>query len=175
MATESGELDPERAHGILQNRRRRRVIEHINKVRGEVTVRDLAEKIAEKESTDASTQGDLRRSVYNSLHQHHLPKLDEANVIEYDKDRKTVDILDNARPVSLYMELRTPIGITWTEYYRSLAAMGLMLVVAHEIGTPLISEVPGLVIPVVFLAIVVISTGYQLWSHRWIYLRHLFG
>lgn len=175
MATQSGEFDPELAHGILQNRRRRRVIEHINRVRGAVTVRDLAEKIAEEESTDASTEKDLRRSVYNSLHQHHLPKLDDANVIDYDRDRKTVEILENARPISLYMEVRTPLGVTWTEYYRSVAAVGLIAVVAHDVSAPLISELPGVLIPIVFLMIIVISTGYQLWSHRWIYLRHLFG
>ena len=174
MATGSHELDAEVAHGILQNRRRRRVIEQINRVRGEVTVRDLAERIAEEEATDPSNQSDVRRSVYNSLHQHHLPKLDEANVIEYDKDRKTVEI-ENARPVSLYMEFRTPLGITWTELYRSVAALGLILVVAHDASLPLISELPGVLIPVVFLTILMISTGYQLWSHRWIYLRHLFG
>jgi len=174
MAMESRNLDPEVAHGILQNRRRRRVLEHVNKVPGTVTVRDLAEKIAEAESGESPPPQALRRSVYNSLHQHHLPKLDEANVIAYDKDRKTVDILENAKSISLYMEVVTPYGITWAEYYRSLAVLGLLVIVAHDVGVPVIADLPGLLIPVVFLTIVGLSTGYQLWSQRWMYLNQLF-
>jgi len=93
-------------------------------------VRELSERVASAESGTSPAPRNVRESVYNSLHQTHLPRLDELGVVEYDDDRKIVTARDGARHISLYMEVETPIGLSWAEYYRSLGVVGLFVVVA---------------------------------------------
>jgi len=84
---------------------------------GATTLNDLAETIAERETGESPAPKNIRNSVYNSLHQTHLPKLDRRGIVEYDSDRKTIRITEDARSVDVYMEVVTPYGITWSEYY----------------------------------------------------------
>ena len=160
-------------HDILRNERRRHVIEHLKGSNGTVTLRDLAEAIAERETGTSPPPRNIRESVYNSLHQTHLPKLDRRDVIAYDEQRKTITLLPEARNLDVYMEVTNRYGITWGEYYRALGVLALMTVLAAELSLPLIADVGTLAWTSIFLAIVAISTTYQLWTHRWVYLRQI--
>lgn len=160
-------------HDILRNDRRRRVLEHLQESVGTVTVRELAETIAANEANQSPPPRQLRESVYNSLHQTHLPKLDAENVVQYDKHRKTVELRARARDVNVYMEVVTRYGITWADYYRTIATISLALIVASDIGVPILEAVPALLWASVSLAIIAGSTAYQLWTRRWTYLRAL--
>lgn len=160
-------------HDILRNDRRRRVIEHLQTSVGTVTLRDLAETIAAHESGDSPAPRPVRESVYNSLHQTHLPKLDDEGVIKYDEHRKTIELRPGARDVNVYMEVVTKYGITWADYYRTVATVALVLVVATETGAPGVSALPTLLWASIALVVVAVSTAYQLWTRRWTYLRAL--
>ncbi|WP_336036681.1 DUF7344 domain-containing protein [Halobacterium yunchengense] len=160
-------------HDILRNDRRRRVLEHLRESVGSVTVRELSEAIAAHEAGESPAPRPLRESVYNSLHQTHLPKLDSEGVVEYDEHRKTVELQARARDVNVYMEVVTKYGVTWADYYRTLATLALALVVASDLGVPLVAAVPGLLWASVALAAIAGSTAYQLWTRRWTYLRPL--
>ncbi len=138
-----------------------------------VDLRDLAEHIAVVETGESPPPRAARQSVYNSLYQTHLPKLDEMGVIDYDADRKKISLRYPARQVDLYMEIVTRYGITWTQYYRTLGVIALMTIVAANTGIVFFSEVPTLAFTSLFLAIFAVSTAYQLWSRRWFYLRSL--
>jgi hypothetical protein len=171
--TGRSELAETEIHDILRNDRRRHVLEHLQESVGSVTLRELAERIAAHESGESPPPRQLRESVYNSLHQTHLPKLDEENVVDYDKHRKTVSLQPGARDVNVYMEVVTKYGITWADYYRSLATLSLLLVLASELGTPVLDAVPGMLWASISLAAIAGSTAYQLWTRRWTYLRSL--
>jgi hypothetical protein len=160
-------------HDILKNSRRRRVLEHLQESMGSVTLRELAETIAAHESGESPPPRPLRESVYNSLHQTHLPKLDDEGVVNYDKNRKTVELQSGARDVNVYMEVVTKYGITWADYYRTLATLALAAVVAVEAGVPALETLPVLLVASAFLATIAVSTAYQLWTRRWTYLRAL--
>jgi len=160
-------------HDILRNDRRRRVLEHLQESLGSVTVRELSETIAAREAGESPPPRPLRESVYNSLHQTHLPKLDDEGVVDYDKHRKTVELQSGARDVNVYMEVVTKYGVTWADYYRSVATLALALVVASELGTPVVEAAPPLLWASLSLAAVAASTAYQLWTRRWTYLRTL--
>lgn len=110
--------------------------------------------------------------MHNSLHQTHLPKLAELGIVGYDREARTVTVRDSAREVDRYMELLTPYGRTWAEYYRGLGIASLVSVVASLAGVPLVDAVDPLLWASGFLVVFVISTVYQLWSLRW-YLRQL--
>jgi len=156
---------------LLRNDRRRRVIEELCSRAGQATVRGLSERIAAQETDESPPPRKARESVYSSLIQTHLPKLDERGVVEYDPDRKTVILGDDAGTATLYLELVSPYGITWMSYYRSIAAVSMLVVVASELGAPLLATVPDLLWSVLFLALLVVSTARQLWDRRWLLMN----
>lgn len=85
-------------HKLLGNSRRRDVLVYLKENRigleedGGVTLRDLTEAIAAREESGEPGEfnSDLRDSVYISLYQTHLDKLEDQDVIGYDSDRKVV-------------------------------------------------------------------------------------
>jgi len=169
----AGEMDPQEIHDILRNGRRRKVLKQLQRRVEPVSLRELSERIATLETGESPPPRDVRQSVYNSLHQTHLPKLDEKGVIDYDDDRKTVALRNPARQVDLYMEVVTRYGITWAGYYRTLGVLALFAVVATNVDALVLGGVPTLAVAVVFLAVFGLSTAYQLWARRWFYLRSL--
>lgn len=160
-------------HDLLRNERRQQVIKHMQRTVGSTTLRELAEAIAEKETGESPPPRNIRDSVYNSLHQTHLPKLDRQGVVDYDSDRKTITLEEDARSVRVYMEVVTRYGITWDEYYRLLGTLSLFVVLAALIEVPLVSAIDPVLLTSVFLFLFALSMAYQLWSQRWVYLNAL--
>jgi hypothetical protein len=173
--TPTASINEPEIHDLLRNDRRRAVIDKLSNRVGVVTLRELAEEIAAIETGESPPPRRARESVYNSLHQTHLPKLDERGVVEYDRDRKTVSLKDGARHVTLYMEVVTPYGLTWADYYRTLGVVGLCTVVAASVGVPFFSAVESVFWASLFLVVFAVSVAYQLWKRRWFYLRPLFS
>jgi len=175
LSPTTGRIDPEEVHDVLRNDRRRRVLQYLKRKLDPVSLRDLAEWLASREAGESSPPKKLRQSVYNSLHQTHLPKMDETGIVEYDRDRKTVALGERARDVDIYMDVVTRYGFTWGQYYRTLGVVGLFVTVAADANAPVFAELPTLLVTSVFLALFALSTVYQLWSRRWFYLRALLG
>ena len=78
--------------GVLSNQRRRQVLRYLLDESDETTLGDLAEHIAsiENDKPERALTSTERKRVYICLYQCHLPKLDDADVIEFDQARKTV-------------------------------------------------------------------------------------
>jgi len=171
--TDEPSIEPGEIHDILRNDRRRQVIEQLRSQYEPLELRELSERIAAAESGESPAPRNVRESVYNSLHQTHLPKLDERGIIDYDKDRKTVELLEGASDVEVYMEVINRYGMTWATFYRTLGVMSLLVVVASDAGVPLVADVPALAWGSAFLGLFAVSACYQLWSRRWFYLRQL--
>lgn len=80
-------LSTETVCELISNARRRAVIQHIRELGGEQTVKmgDLARTIAgeEHDIPPATVSAEQRKTVYVSLLQNHLPKLDSAGVIDW--------------------------------------------------------------------------------------------
>ncbi|WP_255197192.1 DUF7344 domain-containing protein [Halorarius litoreus] len=84
---------------ILSNARRRHVVELLVEHDGEMTFRELTDAVAKRES-EGPVGYDARKRVYVSLRQSHLPRLADADVIEYDRDRGAIEattLLDTVR------------------------------------------------------------------------------
>ncbi|MGQ4555640.1 DUF7344 domain-containing protein [Halobellus sp. GM3] len=160
-------------HDLLRNDRRRQTIKCLQEQGREVMLRDLAEEIAARETGESPPPRNIRDSVYISLHQNHLPKLDDAGVVDYDRDRKTIELRKSAREVDVYMEVVTKYGVPWATYYRALGTVSLFLIVLSLTGVPGVAAVDPLIFASAFLALIAGSTLYQLWSRRWLYLTQL--
>jgi hypothetical protein len=158
---------------ILANRRRRETIRHLTvESSGEATtLHDLSQEIAARETGESPPPRGARESVYNSLHQTHLPKLEELGVVDYDRDAREVHPSEHARDVDKYMEVVTSHGVTWSEVYRSLGVASLTLVLWSLVGLPVVSAVDPMLWTSGSLALFAVLVTYQLWSNRW-YIRH---
>lgn len=168
-----GGIDPRKVHEILRNSRRRQVIEQLNDRLEPVTLRELSEQIAAQETGETPPPRKVRDSVYNSLHQTHLPKLDEMDVIEYDKDRKLIKLRQRAKQVTRYMRIVTDYGISWAQLYRTLGVVALVSIIAAQADAPLVGGVPVLLVASGFLIVFAVATAYQMWTLRWFYMRSL--
>lgn len=163
-------------HEILANPRRRETLRYLTDAAAgrTVSLRDLSASIATHETGRNPPPRAVRESVYNSLHQTHLPKLDELGIIDYDREARAVSLRPNARAVDRYMAVDTMYGFSWSEYYSTLGVVGLVAVVASLADVPLVSALDPLLLASGFLVAFALSLSYQLWSIRW-YLRRMFG
>ncbi|MCU4726371.1 hypothetical protein OB914_05230 [Halobacteria archaeon HArc-curdl7] len=172
-AITGGSIDPQEVHEILRNSRRRQVIKQLSSRLGPVTLRELSERIAAEETGETPPPRKVRDSVYNSLHQTHLPKLDEMDVVVYDKDRKTVRLRERAKQVNRYMRMVTDYGVSWAQFYRTLGVVALVSVIAAQTGVPVIGAMPVLLLASGFLVLFGVATAYQMWTLRWFYMRSI--
>lgn len=154
------------AYYLLSNARRREALTLLWGRPEGVTLRELSEAIASAETGTDPAPRAARQSVYNALHQTHLPKLDEFGLVEYDSDRKVVRPRREGRHLRRYMDTVTPAGVTWGEYYRGLGIGGLFAVVASSTGVPGFDAVDPLVFASAALGAFALSTAYQLFNRN---------
>lgn len=162
-------------HDVLRNDRRRSVLEALRTRAGEASVAELTDAIVSREVQGGEDRKRLRQSVYNSLHQTHLPKLEAAEIVTYDRSAKQVRLATNSREVTRYFQLRSVHGISWGEFYQLFAVASLLLALLVELEMWVFGAVDPLPVLTVALSVLAVSVGYQLWSRRWVYLRSLFS
>lgn len=104
--TNGEELSTDDTFELLKNSRRRAVIRYLIAEDGSAQLSDLAEHIAAAENgiTVHELSSDQRKRVYIGLYQCHLPKMDNLGVIEYNKNRGTVELQDSVTQLLPYME-----------------------------------------------------------------------
>jgi hypothetical protein len=160
------ELEQGQIHDVLRNTRRRLVLERLRETEGPETVRDLSEYIASVEAGETPAPRNVRQSVYVSLHQTHLPKLDDLGIATYDSDAKEVSLAEHADEIAVYMEVVPKYGISWGEFYLGVAALGLLLLLAEGVGVPLVRSVDAGLIGGLFLALILLSATYHVTTQR---------
>jgi hypothetical protein len=139
-------ITPETVFEVLSNQRRRYVL-HFLKARGErVTVRELSEQIAAWENgidRDAVVPKERKR-VYTALHQTHLPKMAKVGVIDYDRDRGTLELTDAIAAFDIYLEVVPEAELDWSEFYLALGAIATALVSVSALGLYPFSLLPAI-------------------------------
>jgi len=127
---ESNELTQDTVYDLLSNKRRRFVISKLRRAEGPVSVNDLSESVAAWENgieVDELTDKQIKR-VYVSLYQIHIPKLDEAGLVDYDKDSGQVRLRSTVSELDSYLPEQaddTGNGIPWEAIYAGVAAVAL--------------------------------------------------
>lgn len=153
---------------ILGDKRRRYTIHYLKQQGSEVSVTDLAERVAAWENgksiADLSIQE--RKRVYISLYQSHLPTLDEKGVIQYDEARKSVGLTPEMTDRKMYLEIVPENSVPSGIYYLGLGiGSGLLLLILsfdlHPVNT--VSDLPWASLIVVGL---IISSGIHLRQSR---------
>lgn len=122
---------------ILKNRRRRRVLRYLLQGDGQSTLSTLAEHLAsiENDKPEQLLSSQERKRVYIGLYQCHLPRMDMAGVIEFDRHRGTVELADWATVLTPYVtqqsgharsQLPAPIRSTVVIAVSSVVAIGFL-------------------------------------------------
>lgn len=147
------DLSHQETFELLSSRRRRFALHYLLNANGEaIDLNELTDRIAAWETDQDSEAVDYetRKSVRNSLHQYHLPKLDEKDLVEYDSRRGTV-VVNAADEINadVYMEVVSGRDVPWGEYFLGLGAGSLAVFVGVWTG------VLGFLPPVSWLAFVV--------------------
>lgn len=146
---ESEALSLNVVYDILKNKRRRHVL-HLLEEEGSTTLGDLAEQIAAIENDKPREQlnAQERKRVYVGLYQCHLPRMDDASVIDFDGDRGTVDVGTHAEEV--YEHLQTAESddeqVAWPKYYGLYGVGGVVLGTAFTVGAPAAIGLAGMVL-----------------------------
>jgi hypothetical protein len=161
----AGHLDETEIHDVLSNERRRRVLVHLHE-RAPQELSVLAEEIAAEETEQRPPPRNKRNSVYITLHQTHLPKLDDLGIVEYDDRKKTValgaradDLLvDRTEEASPEDRGPTP----WTGVYTTLVGVGLVLTGATQFGVAPFDAVAGETVAVTTLVVLMIVLAYRI-------------
>ncbi|WP_459889932.1 DUF7344 domain-containing protein [Halostagnicola bangensis] len=112
---------------LLQTQRRRDVLRYLQDRNGPIELRNLAEQVAawEQETTIESLTSSERQRVYISLYQTHLPKLDEHEIVDYNKDRGLVERCPRASQLESYLDVQSqqPVRDPWPRRYGTVVLL----------------------------------------------------
>ena len=146
---------------VLRNRRRRLVLKAVEERDGATTLSELAEYIGglENDKPPAALNAQERKRVYVGLYQCHLPKMDDAGAIEFDKNRGTVDRGPMADTYHTYLEREFESGRSWARYYGGLTGVSSIALVASVV---LVSGMTAVVFLATLVALAVLSAYH--WS-----------
>ncbi len=152
---------------ILKNRRRRDALRYLEENGGTARLDELAEYIAAKENniTVMELSSDQRKRVYIGLYQCHLPKMDGAGVIAFNKNRGTIQLLDAAGQLDPYLTETQPEAASSLGKYVMAVAITIGLGVAAALaGLSPFTAIPGLWWAALSTATLVAVTGVQLYQ-----------
>ena len=116
--------------GVLQNDRRRLMLELLRN-QGSQSVRSLSEEIARIESQNEEPKRGVRKSIYVSLLQTHIPKMESLGIVAFDKEQGMVELLPASQDFDIYMENVKKRDIHWSKFYLGLsifAAVSTLLI-----------------------------------------------
>ena len=139
---------------LLKNRRRREVLAYLLDADETVTLGELAEQIAawENDTSVNALNSDQRKRVYVALYQTHLPKMDDAGIVEYDQDRGLISLADNADLLMMYLDMDSHQQDRWDRWYAGLSVAGAALLGVTLLGAPVLSAIPGIVVATLVVA-----------------------
>lgn len=119
-----GQLSKGDIFSVLQNDRRRHFLEILN-ANGGSSLRSISEEIAQMESGTTAPASKVRKSIYVSLLQTHLPKMEQMGIVKYDREADRVELMPGADNFSVYLETVEKGNIPWSHYYVGLSIVAL--------------------------------------------------
>lgn len=110
--------------GILKNDRRRCMLEILKK-EGKLSIRSLSEEIARIEAGVEEPNSGARKSVYISLHQTHIPKMESLKILKYDREKDSIELLPSAQNFDIYIETVDKGDIPWHQFYLGISTLAI--------------------------------------------------
>lgn len=167
---EESTLSVDEIFHILQNDRRRGVLRYLQGRDEPVRMRDVAEQVAawEHDTTIEGLSSKQRQRVYIPLYQSHLPKLDDAGVIDYQQSRGIVerrplaDVFDPYLDVEVQGNHEASVSAEvdeWDDHYLAAAAIGSVLLLGAVLELPLLGTLSGVTVAIILMVLLVLLTA----------------
>lgn len=138
------DLSKDELFRILSNSRRRYIIYYLHEEGDEMSLKELAARIAAVENGTAveDVTDEERQRVYISLYQTHLPKLEEADIVSYDDEERMVELTPKTEQEGFFWMREEESSRSWAAYYAVLGAVGWLFIAARELAVPVFASLP---------------------------------
>lgn len=160
-------IDRDDIFEILSNERRRYILHYLRQQEdGYVAdLREVVDQVAawENETSIEDVSSDNRKCVYTAIRQSHLPKLSDAGVIEYDKQRGKITLTDVADDLNPYLGYPSDDEISWGGYYLALSSVCLAVAGASYLDVLLFGEIPALMIAGLIVVLMIVSSAIHVY------------
>lgn len=130
---------------ILGNDRRLLLLRFLQNNNGKAELREIVDFIAENEGQNDRKH---RKSVYVSLLQTHIPKMERAGIIKF--DHNTVTLLKVPEDVDVYMEVVSKHDVSWNTFYSGVSVLFALLGVW-------LNNIPLVIISAIYFALSIIQ------------------
>lgn len=158
---------------LLANQRRRHIMHTLVREDDRLDIGDLSQEIAAWEDglafEDVSSTD--RKRVYTALQQSHLPKMDKAGVLEFDRDRGTIEPTPALEDVEIYMDVVRGREIPWSDYYLGLTALAGVSFATSVFDVPPFGPLP----PTAWGVFVLVTFAVSALAHRYYARRNRLG
>jgi len=155
---------------VLSNRRRRLAITLLRREDAPVELGRMADEIAARENDVPveEVSAAQRKRVYTALQQTHLPRMDRAGLVAFDREVSVVEPASGLSSIELYPDVVSGRDVAWSEYYLALSAVGVALLVGARLGVGPLSLLPDFA----WATFVVVAFGFSSLAHRY-YARRI--
>jgi hypothetical protein len=128
--TQQPGVDLDHVFDVLRNQRRRDVLRYLDQTREPIQIGDLAEQLAawENDKSVGELSSSERKRMYVGLYQSHLPKMDDLDVVDFDKPRGVVAPGEEMDAYARYLQPPEALGDRTIEQYAiPLSVLGAIL------------------------------------------------
>lgn len=118
-SSETAEMTPDRVFDLLESSRRRHALAHLSERSTRIPLDELATIVAARENDEETSDVDeeVKEQVQLSLFHVHLPKLEAAGLVEFDRgDVQTVELTGDLGPLEPSLDIDQEQGER-REYY----------------------------------------------------------
>ncbi|WP_336326226.1 DUF7344 domain-containing protein [Halovenus sp. HT40] len=131
---------------LLSNHRRRFTLHYLQQSENGTELGELAEQVAawENDIPREEISYDQRKRVYTSLQQVHLPRMDDAGVVEFDDREGMITMGPASDEVEIYMEIVSGREIPWSLFYTGLGLVNFGVIALVALGLPLFGLLSGI-------------------------------
>lgn len=153
---------------VLQNERRRFVLQYLRRNGGPVDLGELATKVAswEYDTPCDDISQKQRKRVYTTLQQTHLPKMSDAGIVAYDSSEGIIDTTPHTEDLTVYLEIVPGREFPWREYYLSLGAVSFSVSVILWVGIYPFTAIDPLAWGTLFAVVLTGSAAYHTFLGR---------
>jgi hypothetical protein len=126
------DISRDTVYKMLANRRRRYTIHYLKEQGGSVPLGLLAEQVGawEQDTHPDELSSSERKTVYTALQQRHLPKMDDAGMLEFDKRAGVIEPTESLEDIDIYAEIVEGGEFPWSQYYLGLSMISVALMIA---------------------------------------------
>lgn len=101
---DSGGLTEDVLFQLLSSSRRRDVLRYLQREDGVSTLSEMTEAVATEEGMEAGSSAATYKPIYVSLYQTHIPRLEEAGVVDFDIETGMISLTARADMLLAHLE-----------------------------------------------------------------------